>query len=336
MSPRRKRPGPSEPPAYLHAEVSGDGTAYLAKTQHIHLHDNAALGVVPLDAPGLRLWIARMAGDYRALVANGQVPDGRRQSAAYVAELDGLQLVLDDPRAPARVESTVRRLLAAGAAQYLHGVRRVPADALPEQVMLDFAVFALWPVITAPALAAGWDDALAELTSPRIAALVDQARQARDASASLRVETVARALAHGAFAPGVLRLLEDLADPRGAGACLTPMALADGFSPPPRKGDARTALFWLLAGAGIAVAAEPVPSDLSERVWTWLDDVAGSGAGRAHSGDGDVPGSGGGDSDPDRHRQGGGGGKHPRGGHGHHVQGPVQSLDRLIDDLFHH
>ncbi|MFJ5548437.1 hypothetical protein [Streptomyces sp. NPDC093225] len=269
--------------AQVHQVVGGSQHVEHHHVEHHHHYGGG--GAAPLGLPELRLWIDRLATDYRALVRAGEVPGGRREIAGRQRELDALTDQLAGAAGRRDGADQLRRLLAAGAARYLAEAGTGPsADPLPEALVVDLAVFALWPVVQAPRLPPEWQSELGALTSPRLAALVDRVRETRAAP-----DALVRALAGGQVAPGVLALLDDLADPRGAGACLTALALAAGMPPPPQRAGAGAVLGWLLgAGALTALAAEHGPG-LAERAWRWIEDeVRGGGAGwRGGGGGGD-------------------------------------------------
>ncbi|MFF2524233.1 hypothetical protein [Streptomyces liangshanensis] len=273
MSPRAPDDGP-EPGehTYLWARVKGQGHAYqvVNGTQNIAHHHHYEGLRAPLALPDLRLWIDRMAADYRTLAAVGKGPVGRRRASSRTGELDSLQKDLAATLEARKPGDQVRRLLAAGAAQYLYKSTRLPDGTLPESMMIDLAVFALWPLVQIPAPPAGWQDELARLTSPRLSLLVAQARQAGERGRPVPPDLFGRALAERPFTHGILALLEDLGDPRGGGACLTPLALAQGFSAPPRKAEPKAMLAWLFGAAALGGVGTSAATELAEQVWTWI------------------------------------------------------------------
>ncbi|MEW2082020.1 hypothetical protein [Streptomyces sp. NPDC005283] len=287
----------------LEARATGHGQTYQVvhgKQRIVHHHHYHGDGLpAPLPLPDLQLWIARLAADYRALVKAGDGPSGRREAAGHGRQLDVLERELAGSAGRRNGKDPLRRLLAAGAAQYLDRASRVPTDPLPEQLMVDLAVFALWPVIEAPALPVDWQDHLAALTTPRLAVLVSQVRQLGIRGKAVAPDAFGRALADKPFAHGVLALLEDLADPRGGGACLTAISLAGRVPPPPQKASAKAVLGWLLAGGTVAIEGP----DLAEHAWHWLQDMAGGATPRPRGGSGDI------DDNLEKHR-GGAGGRH--------------------------
>ncbi|WP_406387276.1 hypothetical protein [Streptomyces sp. NBC_00887] len=274
----------------LQARVKGQGHAYqvVNGTQSIVHHHHYEGLEAPLALPDLRLWIDRMTTDYRTLTKASNAPLGRRRAASHAKELDALQHDLATLAKSPKDSGQLRRLLAAGAAQYLYKCTRLPAEPLPESVMVDLAVFALWPVIQTPALPSGWHDELAQLTSPRLALLVAQARQAGEAGRPVGTDLFGRALAAKPFAHGILALLEDLGDPRGGGACLTPIALAQGFTAPPRKAEPKAMLAWLLGAAAAGGAGATTAAELADESWAWIHRQGRGPAGPQPTGDADL------------------------------------------------
>ncbi|MCX5072584.1 hypothetical protein OHA84_28305 [Streptomyces sp. NBC_00513] len=330
----------TEPSEGIHVEarVQGQGQAYqvVQGTQKIvhHHHYSGSNPAPPLGLPELRLWIKRLASDYRTLIADGSVKPGRRQAAAHHRQLDALYGELAGAAGNRDGKEQLRRLLAAGAVQYLDRATPVPDGALPEAVMVDLVVFALWPVVQTPRLPGGWQDHLAELTTPRLAAFVAGARDAAGRGRPISPEAFGRALAGKPFAPGILALLDDLDDPRGGGASLTALSLAGRYAQPPQKAGAKALLGWLLgAGAVGAVGGAGAASavDFADRAWQWLHDT---GRGSTHHGSGgpDM----GDDEDLDQHR---GGGRVTHGAGPAHGAGPSHgpghdAVGDFIDDLF--
>ncbi|THV27128.1 hypothetical protein [Glycomyces paridis] len=164
----------------------------------------------PFDLPQLRAWIARIMVDLQG--SSGDHEARRAHLAAAYADTS-------DAR-PAAHKNMVRKLVVSGIAAYLVAAEPVPTGPVPEQVLLDLIVFGMWPVITARKLPPQWQGELAELTSPRVAALVAQARRSKTKDRDLAVEHFAAAVAARSLANAVANLFEDLADPRRGGALL--------------------------------------------------------------------------------------------------------------------
>jgi hypothetical protein len=123
----------------------------------------------------------------------------------------------------------------------------------------SFATFALWPVVIAPRLPEDWYDALAEMSSPRIASVVKSARGESSRNSSLlRIQTFYLSLSHAGYAAGLRNLLDDLGDPNRGGKSFVALALCANIGHPPSKHlTARTVLIWLgtAAGAGVVEGA---------------------------------------------------------------------------------
>jgi hypothetical protein len=215
-------------------------------TGQIHYHGDARQ---PLDLLALRLWVDRIAADYRAMVEHS----GDRAGVARVRQIDLVRAGLDDSGSEnERRKDVVRRLIVAGIICYLARPGAPPDKSVPEQILLDLIVFSLWPVVTAKKLPTGWQGELAQLTSPRLAALVERARQERTPAA----EAFARAVANKSFSPAMVTLFDDLADPRRGGALLTAMAIAGGLpAPPTGRREGKKVAAWALAIAGGAALA---------------------------------------------------------------------------------
>ncbi|MFI6645335.1 hypothetical protein [Streptomyces sp. NPDC050504] len=213
---------------------------------HHHYRDDRR----PLDLLALRLWVDRIAADYRTMVED----TGDRAGAAHIRQIDFVRTGLDDSGpANERRKDAVRRLVVAGIIGYLAHPGAPPKEPVPEQILLDLIVFSLWPVVTAKKLPSGWQGELAQITSPRLAALVERARDERKP----RAETFARAVANKSFSSAMATLFDDLADPRRGGMLLTAMAIAGGLpAPPTGRQESKKVAAWALAIAGGAALSE--------------------------------------------------------------------------------
>jgi hypothetical protein len=169
----------------------------------------------------------------------------------------------------------LRRLLASGVAQYLSRAGQVPAGQVPEQLLVDLLVFALWAVLEAPGLPGTWQQDLVELTSPRVATLTVAARNDKDAGHPVPVEEFTRVLSARPVGPALHNLLDDLSEPHRGGSALTALAVAAGLPAPPGRGGAKGTATWMIAvlagatagGVGVGVIEDhvggilaPVPS----------------------------------------------------------------------------
>lgn len=201
-------------------------------TGEIHHH---AAPRQPLDLLTLRQWVERVAAEHSGT--------DRKQAA----QLDHVRAELADPA----TKDAVRRLMIAGLVGYLARPGEVPQQPVAGQILLDLVVFAVWPVVTAKKLPPGWEGDLAQLTSPRLAVLVQRARFERHSA-----EAFTRDVANGALSSAITALFDDLADPRRGGALLTALALAGGLEAPPTgKGAGRKVAVWALVIAGGATLA---------------------------------------------------------------------------------
>ncbi|SCE82957.1 hypothetical protein [Micromonospora chokoriensis] len=235
-----------------------DGTVYgsvvQAGTFNGQIHHHYSNDRRPLDLLALRLWLDRVAEDYRVLVAKTQDPAG----AVHLRQVDlvraGLAPDADTgargrggPSENERHRDVIRRLVVAGIVSYLARPGPAPDEPLPEQILLDLIVFSLWPVVTARKLPPDWQGDLAQMTSTRLAALVERERDKRQPVA----ETFARAVANRSFSPAMVTLFDDLADPQRGGGLLTAMAVAGGLpAPPTGRREGKRVAAWMLAVAG--------------------------------------------------------------------------------------
>ncbi len=215
---------------------------------HYHYGDERR----PLDLPALRLWIDRIKADYFAMVED----TGDRGGVTHLEPINLVRAGLDDAGPDSeRRKDTIRRIIVVGIISYLARPCTPPDEPLPEQILLDLIVFALWPVVTAENLPMGWQGELAQITSPRLAALVERSRAERRP----RAEAFARAVANKSFSSAMATLFDDLADPHRGGALLTAIAIASGLpAPPVGRREGKRVAAWVLAIAGGAALAEAV------------------------------------------------------------------------------
>lgn len=244
----------------------GHGVQYITNAYY----GDSSRQPAPLDLPHLRKWIDQLLGDYRDLLSR----QGSSAPQRHLWHLERVQgLVADPPARPGK--DAVRRLVVAGVVEYVALSRAVAAPA-SEHVVLDMVVFALWPVVRAPALPDDWWDHLAGITSPRLAAEVANAR--RDPATTC--ESFTRAVAAEPFGQAALSLLEDLADPARGGPALTAMAMACRLPEPAVRKGPRTVFAWFVTGAAAAGLLEldevgGAVSTLFTTAWAW---IAGDGA----------------------------------------------------------
>jgi hypothetical protein len=251
----RSRGKPADDSLQVNARAAGHGDVRVVVqgTQHNvqnYYSDEAreAAGPVrPFDLPNLRLWIDRIVTDYRQQLAAEKPGVTGKETAGQLRQLAALQQSVDDPAGTANGKHALRRLLASGVAQYLSRARQPPAGQVPEQLLLDLLVFALWAVLEAPGLPGTWQQDLAELTSPRVAVVTEAARNAKAAGRPPDVEAFAGVLSAKPVASALLNLLDDLNDPGRGGSAFTALAVAAGLPSPPRRGGAKATATWALA-----------------------------------------------------------------------------------------
>ena len=299
----------------------GSGTQNVVLNYHYGDSRDDSARLRPFDLPNLRLWINRIISDYTQLISDQQSPSAKRETTRRLRQLDALYRSVNDPPKKSKDRDFVRRLLAGGVAQYLSRAGQLPAEPLPEQIILDVTIFALWPIIEAPNLPPMWQQDLAELTSPRIASHIAAAREAKAAGNRIDVETLARELSDQPFTDAVLSLFEDLADPMRGGPALTAIALASGLPEPPYRGGAKATMAWVfvtLMGAAIGTATY----DLDEKVNDLLETINNQ-APTGYKGHQSAM--------PGHHHGGGSAPSHQQGG-GHALD---DFFEELLHDFFH-
>ncbi|MDA1359018.1 hypothetical protein O1R50_05255 [Glycomyces luteolus] len=258
----------------------------------------------PLDLIALRFWLERIITDYRELIGpqgRHRRPGPHREPAHGTAAVQGKHrlLVLETVRGnlthPECEEGkrALRSLAAGGIVAYLGRAPRTPSERVPEAVLLDLVVFAMWPIVTAEYLPEHWQESLAELTSPRLAALVDEARLSRGDGDPHAAETFARAVANRSFARSVLVLCDDLADPGRGAPVLTALTVAADVPQPKRK-DAAGLLRWALGiGTGVVVGiAVPHGDELAGFIERLIEEIRPEGSGGGSPADGGQDGEG--------------------------------------------
>lgn len=306
------------------ATTNDGGRTYQVGTGNQYLINNTYYGGSnkPADLPDLRMWLARLATDYKSLI--GKFEHNRREVRRQEKSIADLQTALNASGSDKmRTDKNLfYQLIAAGAIQYLNKARDLPPSPIPESVALDLVVFMLWPLVQVPCLPSACEDLLVERTSPRITAVVDATRRAIAQGQSVDVGRFAHILAQRSCSEGVLRLLEDLADPRGAGAFLTTLAIGSAVKPPPEKSSTTALMGWLMAGSGAGAVVEAV--HLADEVVAWLlrDATAAEATGGSSSGDVTIDGI-----DHDHHVSG---------KSSHHSGHNPSLLDEVFDHLFGH
>lgn len=248
----------------------------------------------PLDLPLLRQWLGTLASA-SADTAHGGRRRLRRRSARPVRFHENeVRAVGDDVSGwlgQSSAEDVLRRLLALGLVQYVKRIGRVPADARAEEIVLDVTAFALWSVAQVPSLPSDWEDTLALLTSPRMAAIVARAREIGATRSPDNFVVLYRMLASSSVAQGTRNLMEDLSDPRRGGAVLAALALAAGLPEPDPRHRQKAAAVWLftaLATGAVGSEGNRIASAIdrmAEDAWGWLNgDSRSHGSSGAHGG----------------------------------------------------
>jgi hypothetical protein len=219
------------------------------------------------DLINLRLWIHRVASDYEK--AHPRRWDGRRHKK-------NLKLICQATEGAPKGSAidALRGLIATGVIQHKRSNQEIPEEALPETLMLDFTVDALWPIVIARKLPESWLDSLAKLTSPQLASLVSSARavktsRVRAPKTSMDKQEFYSEIAQTPFADGVLNLLKDLNNPRGGGSYLATVAIADGFGPPRKGSTPKNLLHWLAGAAAGGVIGNKTDTYIGH-LWDWL------------------------------------------------------------------
>jgi hypothetical protein len=235
-------------------------------------------GRTPLDLPHLRQWIGHLIENYDALVSRGDIGYSQREIRLYRDALMSIGRACDGEfKRP--VKARIRELLALGAASYALPAGAPPAESLTGQQVIDFGVCCLWPLAGVPDLPGTWLDVFLDVThSAALASLVVQARYRSGTPEAMSPAEFGQAMTEVSYGPGIRNLLDDLADPRGAGCALAAMAIARTRYAPRRGASQKRVAKWaLLAATGLAAAGvrpEPPASwrtgDMSDRCVTEL------------------------------------------------------------------
>jgi hypothetical protein len=106
-----------------------------------------------------------------------------------------------------------------------------------------------------PDLPGTWLDVFLDVThSAALASLVVQARYRSGTPEAMSPAEFGRAMTEVSYGPGIRNLLDDLADPRGAGCALAAMAIARTRYAPRRGASQKRVAKWaLLAATGVGI-----------------------------------------------------------------------------------
>lgn len=251
-----------------------------------------------LDLPQLRIWIARLAADYEQMTRAGSLSLTRAEKRKHQNALRSAKTSCDGKISGAGMER-IRELIAVGVSRY-RPIGVLPPDSLlPEQIAIDFVVSALWPLVIVPRLPKSYLDDLSQIASEPLARLVAHARLARASGLGMGSQKFGEAIANSDFAPGVLNLLNDLADPRRGGCALTAISIAGSGTTPPHRMSPKAVAVWLLSAAAAGVVgnrADDALSNLVDRLSESAHDSTASHSGGHHSAS--AGGSGGGHGNP--------------------------------------
>jgi hypothetical protein len=225
-----------------------------------------------LDLPQLRVWIARLASDYEQVLRSGQLPLTSTEKRKY---RDAIRSAANscEGKVSGSGKGRIRELIAVGVSGFYPIGELPPNSLLPEQIAIDFAVSALWPLVIVPKLPKSYLDDLSQISSEPLARQVAHARLARTSGPGMSVDAFGRAIANSAFAPGVLNLLNDLADPRRGGCALTAASIAGSGNKPPQEKPFKIAAAWLLSAAAAGVVGNRADDALTNTL-DWLHQSA--------------------------------------------------------------
>ncbi|MFI6040809.1 hypothetical protein ACIA8C_04190 [Nocardia sp. NPDC051321] len=252
--------------------------------------------VSPPDLIGLKDWIYRASSDFEERVAQHSGLTWRERRR-FRNEVESLRRTCDGS-SHGRAENAVRQLLAAGAARYRAVSSSNQSGGTPEHAVLDFAVFAIWPVVIAPDLHEDWFEAIAKLTSPDIAKLVVHCRLYRISGNPMSPSELLAALSKIRFSSGIVNLMDDLSNPNRGGGALTALAIATEVELPPADRSGKKLAAWVFGGvsAVVGAAGAGVIGNRADAaaldLWDWLiHDSANDGSSGSGSSDFDPFGS---------------------------------------------
>lgn len=234
-------------PVQMSAAASGASSIYQVGSGSQRITVNNFAAGRPLDLAGLRAWIDRLAQACAAATDSSADRAAKHSARSRTELIDDVRRDLSASGRQSKGKDCLRRLLVTGTVQYHASVSLAPRNP-SEQMILDLLVFALWPVVQAPRLPKGWQGYLTELTSPLIAQVVIDAREAEAGRRSIDPPLLTRALAAFQLTGAASNLLEDLGDPTRGYGVVTAVAMAARL-PAPAKPGARSLVTWLVAAA---------------------------------------------------------------------------------------
>ncbi|MGQ0774665.1 MAG: hypothetical protein ACT4NY_09645 [Pseudonocardiales bacterium] len=105
------------------------------------------------DLRNLLLWIDRIKSDYE------KVHPREWDNQDHKKNLESVKRILEGT-STGSAKGELRGLIATGVIHYMNSPQEIPREALPEILMLNFIVDALWPIVIAPNYPWSWHDAL--------------------------------------------------------------------------------------------------------------------------------------------------------------------------------
>ncbi len=145
----------------------------------------------------------------------------------------------------------------------------MPSERIPKQIVIDFATFALWPLVVMPNLPKDFFKSLCDITSEPLARLVISAHQSQKMRSAISVDVFARRLAAAPLAAGILNLLGDLADPLRGGSALIAVSFAATGVRPHSQRSPKAMVVWILSSAATGIIGDKASQEWSG-LWHWL------------------------------------------------------------------
>src|SRR4051812_18385982 len=129
-----------------------------------------------VDLVHFRVWVDGLVQQHDRISAETSRVISRRERSRQRRRLDDVRNAYGG-RPGGSAKDSLRNLIASGMVKYRFTADPRTTHQRPaQQLVLDIAVFALWPVVIMPKLSDGWYEALLELSSPHLARLVAHAR----------------------------------------------------------------------------------------------------------------------------------------------------------------